>query len=198
MLLKKRHHDLILFIEACLLVKDKKHITIEGQKEIAKIASKLSSKLNLENKKILAEPKTKLNAEQITGFIDAEGCFSFKLKFDHKMSTYTSSSFAFYISQESSEFKILKDLISFFDCGIANIKKTRPQDAFYVVTNKKDLAEKIIPFFDKNELQTIKQYSFLKFKKVFNIFKDNKIISPEHSEELNNILSDQTGKRPKK
>lgn len=66
------------------------------------------------------------------------------------------------------------------------------------MTNKKDLAEKIIPFFEKNELQTIKQYSFLKFKKVFNIFKNNKIISPEHFKELNNILSDQSGKRPKK
>lgn len=123
MLLKKRHHDLILFIESCLLVKEKKHITIEGQKDIAKISSKLSSKLNLE--KILAEPNTKLNADQITGFIDAEGCFSFKLKFDHKKSIYTSSSFAFYIYQESSEIKFLKDLISFFDCGIANIKKNK-------------------------------------------------------------------------
>src|SRR5882724_608494 len=76
---KKRNHDLILFIKACLLVEDKKHTNIEGQKEIAEIASKLSSKLSLDEKIKLFETHKKLNADWVTGITDAEGNFAFSI-----------------------------------------------------------------------------------------------------------------------
>jgi hypothetical protein len=46
MVLTKREHDINLFIKVCLLVKNKKHLNVEGQKEILEISSQLSGKLD--------------------------------------------------------------------------------------------------------------------------------------------------------
>ena len=142
MMLTKRKHDIKLFISACLLVKDKKHTTIEGQEEIAKIASKLSSKLTFEDKlklntsAITGTEKAKpmlnkemgeatnteyiLSNERVTGFVDAEGHFSCSVKFiydDSKLDTEKRlkvvSSFSFLVVQESSEVCSLNSLVKF-------------------------------------------------------------------------------------
>ena len=69
-------------------------------------------------------------------------------------------------------------------------------DGCFAVHNKTDLANKIIPFFESNELQTIKKFSFYKFKKALEICMMNKPLLSKDIEELNSILSDKTGKRP--
>jgi hypothetical protein len=68
----------------------------------------------------------------------------------------------------------------------------------YVVSNKKDLVNKIIPFFENNELQTVKKYSFFRFKKALEICIKNKPLLASNIEELKSILLEQLGKRPKK
>jgi hypothetical protein len=50
MMLNKRELDLNLFVKACLIVNEKKHLSLEGQVLLKNIASQFSSKLNLENK----------------------------------------------------------------------------------------------------------------------------------------------------
>jgi hypothetical protein len=79
MMLNKRQHDLKLFIEACLLVKEGKHTKIDGLNKITELSSKLSSKLTLEDKQKLPGSNTKLNATRLVGFIDAEGSFYFSV-----------------------------------------------------------------------------------------------------------------------
>lgn len=49
-MLNKRELDLNLFVKACLIVNEKKHLSLEGQVLLKNIASQFSSKLNLENK----------------------------------------------------------------------------------------------------------------------------------------------------
>lgn len=197
MMLKKRNHDFKLFIEACLLVKIKKHTSDEGHKKIEQLSSQLFSKLNIEDKNKLFLTKVKLNNERITGFVDAEGSFSFSIVSASGTKSnlnYKGVNFFFSITQEKSETEFLYNLIEFFDCGsVFTDDKGRGQ--FYV-NNKKDLYNKIIPFFEVNELQTIKKYSFFRFKKALNICLNNKPLLPEHLEELEYILKDKTGKRP--
>jgi len=103
MVFKKRNHDLILFIKACLLVKDKKHTNIEGQKEITEIASKLSSKLNLDDKRKLPETHKELNADWVTGITDAEGNFAFSIYSPKIKDKKKEVVFRFSITQENSE-----------------------------------------------------------------------------------------------
>lgn len=225
MMLTKRKHDIKLFISACLLVKDKKHTTIEGQEEIANIASKLSSKLTFEDKLKLntsaitvAEPQLNktafceatdteytLSTERVTGFVDAEGHFSCSVKFIYDESNPGTekipkvvSSFSFLVVQESSEINSLNSLIKFWGCGKTYTRISRPKESLYSVSNRKDLVEKIVPFFEENKLQTIKQHSFLRFKKVLNICMKKNPLTKQDINELNSTLKDVTGKRPVK
>ena len=228
MMLTKRKHDIKLFIDACLLVKDKKHITIEGQEEIANIASKLSSKLAFEDKLKLntsaitvaesqynklngsmltaADTEYTLSTERVTGFVDAEGHFGCSVKFIYdEFNPVTEntipkvvSSFRFLVVQESSEVSSLNSLIKFWGCGKTYTRISRPKESLYSVSNRKDLAEKILPFFEENKLQTIKQHSFLRFKKVLNICMKKNPLTKQDINELNSILKDVTGKRPVK
>jgi hypothetical protein len=46
MMLNKRENDIQLIIKSCLLVKNKKHLNVEGQKEISNISSQLFGKLD--------------------------------------------------------------------------------------------------------------------------------------------------------
>ena len=62
----------------------------------------------------------------------------------------------------------------------------------YYVNNKNDLINKIIPFFEKNELQTIKQQSYLRFKKALDICLHNKFLSLNNVEELKILKSNKS------
>jgi len=53
-------------------------------------------------------------------------------------------------------------------------------EEFLQLIKKEDLVNKIIPFFELNELQSTKQYSFLRFKKALYIFINNKPLLPNH------------------
>ena len=100
------------------------------------------------------------------------------------------------INEEKSEIKFLNELIKFFGCG--NVFTNEKGGGVFAVHNKQDLATKIIPFFESNKLQTIKNLSFSKFKKALEICMSNKPLQSNHIEVLNSILIDQTGKRPQK
>ena len=150
MILKKRDHDMKLFIKACLMVKDKKHLDAQGQIIIAELASNLSPKLTLEDKVNLENTKTVLNNDRVLGITDAEGHFSFKIIPSKYNPENAGVNFNFLITQEKSEIKFLKDLVKFFDCG--NVFTNDKGGAFYAVHNKYDLANKIVPFFKNNQL----------------------------------------------
>lgn len=84
----------------------------------------------------------------------------------------------------------------FFGCG--NVYVDNREGGRFSIKNKKDLVNKIIPFFELNKLQTIKKYSFLRFKKGLEICITNKPLLNTHINELKSILSETTNKRPRK
>jgi len=196
-MLNKREFDKNLFINACTIVKERKHINIEGQSILLNITSQLSSKLNLEDKINLFnfEREMNYNPERITGFVDAEGNFYFTIVHSNTNSNYTGINFSFNITQEKSEIHFLNNLVKFFGCG--NVFTNSKGGGSFVVSNKKDLIDKIIPFFEVNELQTIKRFSFLRFKKALNISIKNKPLSNNNIEEIKMLLEETTGKRPR-
>lgn len=194
MMLKKRNHDLNLFINSCLMVKDKQHLSEEGQEALKKMASQLSSKMTLEEKANLPETNTILNNDRVLGITDAEGHFSFIIVPSKSSSTNLSVNFNFLITQEKSEITFLTNLTKFFDCG--NVFTNERGVGVFAVHNKKDLLNKIIPFFENNELQTIKKHSFNKFKKALKLCTSQNLLPSRLYEELNILLSDNIGKRP--
>jgi len=194
MILKKRQHDLNLFAKACLLVLNKNHVSPEGQLEISNLAAMLASKLSMEEKAKLPEISSSLNNDRIRGFVDAEGNFSFSFRYSDSNPNYVGVNFNFNVTQEKSEILFLESLIGFFGCG--NVFVGKDGIGRFVVNKQKDLLEKIIPFFEVNELQTIKQTSFFNFQKALHICVNNKPLQEIHLAELKSLKSDKSNKRP--
>lgn len=206
MMLIKRSHDLKLFIKACTLLQNKQHLTDEGQTEIFLLASQLSSKIDIAVKEEVLfqrmlssgekeDLKQNISDEKIRGFVDAEGNFSFFLTSKKDNPNYTGVVFNFNIVQENSEKLFLNHLVDFFGCG--HVYTDEKGGGRFVVSKKKELRDNIIPFFEANELQTIKKHSFLRFKKALKICIDNKPLQPIHITELKSLLLEKIGKRPK-
>lgn len=187
MVLNKRNRDLNIFIKICEIVQDKYHTTENGLYDIIEMNKKISSRISKTDKALLPNSMTDLNSPWVTGVTDAEGSFSVIYVKSRKQ-----YQFHFSIAQEKTEITFLNKLISFFSCGNVSISGEK---GLYYVSSKIDLIEKIIPFFEENKLQTIKQYSFLNFKKILNIVLNNKPLLQNHVDEINKILEDNTHKR---
>jgi len=194
LMLNKRQHTLKLFLEACEIVKNKQHTSKEGQDKLQSIRSNFANQLSLEERAKLPKSKTPLNEQRITGFTDAEGHFSFTKVTSNSKSNFR---FSFSITQEVSEVEFLRSLIKFFGCGKVYVGKSLSNISIFRVNRQKDLVDKIIPFFEINQLQTIKNLSFLRWKKALNIYY-NKPLLTKHVDELNSLLLDTDHKRPKK
>lgn len=108
----------------------------------------------------------------IVGFVDGEGSFlvSFSLRKKLKLGIEVRPSFS--VSQNKRDYKILKEIRDFFDCGaIRFVKKDNCYK--YETRSITEINQKIIPFFEQYPLKTSKQQSFLIFKKICNLMKEN-------------------------
>ena len=106
----------------------------------------------------------------IAGFTDGEGCFSVAL-INNKTTKFGKQIFPeFVVTQGEKSLLALKKIKKFFDCGNIFVNKrydNHNENLYrYCVRSLKDLNTKIIPFFEKYQLQTYKQNDFLIFKKV--------------------------------
>ncbi len=106
----------------------------------------------------------------ILGFTDGEGCFSIAV-IENKTTKFGKQIFPeFVITQGEKSLTALKKIKKFFGCGNIFINKrydNHNENLYrYCVRSLHDLDKKIIPFFEKYQLQTYKQNDFLIFKKV--------------------------------
>ena len=196
MILSKRNHDRKLFIKICELIINKEHITLEGQDKITSIISQLSTKLSLREKCLLPNSTAPLTQNRILGLTDAEGNFYFNIYHKKNNLNFKGVNFSFNITQEKTEIHFLNELVKFFGCG--HVYTNDEGRGNFYVKDKKDLENKIIPFFSDYKLQTIKQYSFLSFKHALNICVNNKPLLENHFEEITRLIEKDENKRPKK
>lgn len=194
MLLNKRFLDINLFIDACLIIKKGEHNTLEGNDQISILSSQLSSKLSFDTKANLPVIQNNLNNQNVVGFVDAEGCFSFSIINNSYIK------YSFVITQLASEKEFLSRLINFFGTGNVTIynskKEAENSQGVYTVQGKQNLAELIVPFFTNNKLQTIKQYSFERFARALNIDLNNSITKEEKIRLVKEIQLETEHKRP--
>lgn len=109
----------------------------------------------------------KLNGHWITGFTDAEGCFSVQVVENSTHVTGWAIKPVFTIKLHKRDKELLIKIRSYFEeAGIVFI---RGKFAHYNVHSKKEIMEKIIPHFNKYSLITRKQKDFLIFKEILNI-----------------------------
>src|SRR3989338_8273925 len=105
----------------------------------------------------------------VSGFVDGEGSFHIALYKDERRKTGWKVIPEFHVSQRVSSRKVLDTLVRFFKCGYVKANHAaNPKDVTYVfvVRDRVDLLEKIIPFFRQYSLQTEKSRDFDKFAKI--------------------------------
>jgi len=93
-----------------------------------------------------------ISTDYIIGLVDGEGSFYVRVNNDPKRRNKIELKFSVKLRHQDKE--ILEEFKQFFDCGYIYLQKDdRPNhtDCYrFEVNNKKDIIDKIIPFFEKN------------------------------------------------
>jgi hypothetical protein len=94
----------------------------------------------------------------MAGFTTGDGSFYLIIR-AYKLNEMPRIDIGFSIAQHSRDMLLLEKFIAFFKCG--RIKKdSRHSVHYYVVTNIKDIANNIIPFFNKYNTRGVKSLNF--------------------------------------
>ena len=90
----------------------------------------------------------------------------------------------FQLTQHVRDEILMKSLIEYLDCG----KVYRYKDAFvYKVYKLSDLFEKILPFYQKNQIQGVKRQDFGDFCRALLLIKNKAHLTKEGLEEIQSI-----------
>ena len=122
------------------------------------------------------QERPKIQPWYVAGFVDGEGTFHIAINKSKENRFGLRFIPEFHINQNSPSKDVLEDIMSLFGCGyIKQNHKTSIRDKtwVYVVRNRNDLLNIIIPFFDAHPLRTQKQKDFLLFKRVASMMSGN-------------------------
>lgn len=99
------------------------------------------------------------------GFVDGEGCFNISLKKQKSAKMGWVLDPVFHVTQHKNQKELLYNFQKLLGCGIVIKKYGQPNTMQLIVQSRKDLIEKVIPFFKKNKL-IVKRKSFEIFSDV--------------------------------
>ena len=114
-----------------------------------------------------------LSADYIIGLVDGEGSFSVRIPNKNRRSKIE---LTFSLKLRHQDREILEELQKYFECGNIYIQRDKRENHSlcyrFEVHNKKDIIEKIIPFFQKNppKIQSRKR-DFELFKEIAHLSK---------------------------
>jgi LAGLIDADG endonuclease len=124
----------------------------------------------------------------LAGFTSGEACFTvsiFKLK-TAKFGVIAGLRFS--ISQHSRDEQLMRNLVSFFECG-NYFSRNNKNFGELIITKFEDLIDKVIPFFNKYPILGVKALDFEDFKKVALLMKNKIHLTSEGLEEIKKIKS---------
>ncbi len=194
-LLTYKQLDFLLFKVVVELIRDKKHLSIEGLNRIISIkaslnSEELSDKLSLTFPDIVPALKPKAYDKKIkslhwlAGFTDAEGCFFIALKKSVLSKLGETVWLRFILTQHLRDKDLLESIICTLGCGRYI---TKPGYGEIIVEKFSDVYGKIIPIFEEFKLQGIKTKEFEDFKKAALIIKDKTHLTREGLDEVKKI-----------
>src|SRR3990167_7342937 len=95
----------------------------------------------------------RLNPWWIVGFVDGEGCFSVSTFKNHTCKSGYQTLCEFVVTQGERSKKALEGIKEYFGCGAIYINRRYDNHKYnllrYCVRKRKDLKDKIIPFFQR-------------------------------------------------
>jgi LAGLIDADG endonuclease len=143
----------------------------------------------------------------VIGFVDGEGCFS--IGFVQQPRRTGRSGYAtgfqvtheFVVTQGAQSVQALHELQDFF--GVGQVLKNKRYDNHrehlyrYVVRNRKDLLETVIPFFREHPMRTSKQQNFEKFAECVELVSAGRHLTAEGLIEIAEIAQTMNRKKPR-
>ncbi len=125
------------------------------------------SYLNILNKNVM-----KINKDWIVGFVDGEGCFYVGINKSDDLRVGYQVLPEFRIVQHKRDIQLLYAIKGFFGYGVVVPNKSKNSDIYeYRVRKFETLHDKIVPFFESNNLLTTKKFNFLHFREIILIMK---------------------------
>lgn len=118
----------------------------------------------------------------IAGFVDGEGSFHIAFQRSKDVKIGWQAVPEFHINQNWSSKDVLEAIRERLGCGYIksnHAKSARDKTFVYVVRNRQDLLEKVIPFFETHRLHTEKRKDFEKFCSVVQMMERNEHLSKE-------------------
>ena len=123
----------------------------------------------------------------IAGFVDGEGSFHIAFQRNADVRIGWQAVPEFHVSQNVSSRNVLEAIRDRLDCGIikANHRGSRSDKTHVlVVRNRRDLSMKVIPFFDRYPLHTVKKNDFESFKRVVEMMNSELHLSTDGFKEI--------------
>ncbi len=120
-----------------------------------------------------------ISADYIVGLTDGEGCFYINVREPNKkyLGSKAGVETHFYIKLREDDRKLLENVKNFLKCGAVYFQKEKrinhSQCYRYEINSQKDIHGVLIPFFDKNSLQSEKKKNYLIFRKIAMMVKNN-------------------------
>ena len=113
----------------------------------------------------------------IVGYIDGEGCFCVSVIKNHTTKSGYQIFPEFVVTQGAKSLSTLELIKKYFQCGSIWVNRrhdNHKENIYrYCVRSRKDLVERIIPFFEKYSLKSAKRDDFEKFNKVIQLMNNN-------------------------
>jgi hypothetical protein len=122
----------------------------------------------------------------VAGFVDGEGCFHVALQ----RNTCTRAGWQlvpeFRVSQDVVRAKVLDLVRRQIGCGVVreNHRRSHDHTLVLVVRRRRDLLDRVIPFFERNPLLSCKQQEFQAFARVVRAMEAGEHRSPEGFERI--------------
>ena len=201
-LITQKSADYLLFKQAIAIIKNKEHLSREGLLKLVGIKATLNWGLSDKFKESFPTAKGVVrpsviyntlnvkikNLNWIRGFIDAEGSFQVITQNNRNVSL------RFSLTQHIKDEELLKDIITYLNCG-RYYKSPGRNEGQYLVTIFSDINDKLIPFLNEYPLLGTKQNDYLDFVQIAELIKSKAHLTNEGLEKIKLIQSNMNRKR---
>jgi hypothetical protein len=143
----------------------------------------------------------------VIGFVDGEGCFS--ISFVRQNGGQGRSAYRlgyqvahrFVVTQGAGSIDCLQFLQEYFGVGRVYVQRRsdprREQMAQFIVDNRWDLLEEVIPLFERYPLRTSKRTDFEKFTRVVRMVAEDRHLSSDGMREILSIAETMNRRKPR-
>lgn len=122
----------------------------------------------------------------MAGFTAGEGCFNIAIQKSPTVKTGFQVQLRYLITQHSIDEELMKGLINFWGCGMV-FKRSKENKVDFQIRKFSDLANKVVPLFQRISLQGAKSQDFKDFCRAVDIIKEKGHLTHKGLDQLRQI-----------